>query len=95
MSMNKMTLLPINIGIRLLKAVTGIAIYAGGLIIYIAGGITILVAVSCYFFGLVTGDGLKHIIVGSMLLLAMLAGASGASTLLAKLLEKIKKRIED
>lgn len=94
MSMNRMTLLPINIGIRLLKTVAGLAMYASGLIVYIAGGIILLVAISCYFFGLVTGDGVKHIIIGSTILLAMLMGASGASAVLVRLLERLKEKIE-
>jgi len=95
MSMKRKALLPINIGIQLIKAIAGLAMYASGLIIYIAGGIIVLVAISCCLFGLVTGDGVKHIAIGSMILLVILAGASGASIVLVRLLEKLKRRIED
>ena len=94
MSMNKVSLLPIDIGIRLLKIIAGLMMYASGLIIYIAGGITIIMAVSCYFFGLVTGDGVKHIIVGSMVLLLMLAGASAIAAVLVRLLENLKRKMD-
>ena len=94
MNMNKVTLLPINFCIRCLRIITGIAMYASGLIIYITGGIIALVAVSCCFFGLVTGDGVRHIAIGSIVLLVMLAGASGASAALVRMLERLKTKIE-
>ena len=37
-------LIPVNTGIRLLQGFIGVMMYMSGLIIYIAGGITILVA---------------------------------------------------
>ena len=93
--MNKLHLISINIIIWFLKAVTGLSMYASGILIYIAGGIIALVAIACCFFGFVKGDGVKHIAIGSMILLVILAGASGASTVLIRLLEGLRRRMTD
>ena len=87
-------LIPVNAGIRLLQGFIGVMMYMSGLIIYIAGGITILVAVACFFFGLITGDGLKHLIIGSITFLMLLLGASAAAAALIKGLTGIKEKTE-
>lgn len=87
-------LIPVNAGIRLLQGFIGVMMYLSGLIIYIAGGITILVAVACFFFGLITGDGLKHLISGSITFIMLLLGASATAAALIKVLSIIKQKEE-
>ncbi len=87
-------LIPVNAGIRLLQGFIGVMMYMSGLIIYIAGGITILVAIACFFFGLITGDGLKHLIAGSIAFIMLLLGASATAAALIKVLSIIKQKEE-
>ena len=87
-------LIPINIGIAVLKMFAGLMFHASGLIIYIALGMTLMVGIACLCFGLDGGGGEKELLCGSAMLLALLLGASGASIVLLNQLEKIKNRIE-
>lgn len=71
----KIVLLPVYLLLLAFRVVFGIIIRMADWIFYLLGGLFLLVSILCYYFGLESGDSLRHMVIssGTMFLIPQVA----------------------